>query len=39
MSDLSTFKVKATVDNSYIDDVRTGGEVYAVIEHTSLKGK
>lgn len=39
MSDLSTFKVKATVDNSYYDNVRTGGEVYAVIENTSLKGK
>ena len=39
MSDLSTFKVKATVDNSYIDYVRTGGEVYAVIEDTRLKGK
>ena len=39
MSDLSTFKVKATVDNSYIDFVRTGGEVHAVIENTRLKGK
>ena len=39
MSDLSTFKVKATVDNSYIDFVRTGGEVYAVIDNTRLKGK
>ena len=39
MSDLSTFKVKATVDNSYIDDVKTGGEVYAIIDSTSLKGK
>lgn len=39
MSDLSTFKVKATVDNSYIDYVKTGGEVYAVIENTRLKGK
>ncbi len=39
MSDLSTFKVKATVENPYIDDVRTGGEVYAVIDSTILKGK
>lgn len=39
MSDLSTFKVKATVDNSYIDYVKTGAEVYAVIENTRLKGK
>jgi HlyD family secretion protein len=39
MSDLSTFKVKATVDNSYIDFVKTGIEVYAIIDDTSLKGK
>ncbi len=39
MSDLSTFKVKATVDRPYLDDVRIGGEVYAVIDNTSLKGR
>ncbi len=39
MSDLSTFKVKATVDNSYIDNIKIGGEVYAIIDSTSLKGK
>jgi len=38
MSDLSTFKVKATVDRPYLADVRIGGEVYAVIDNTSLKG-
>jgi HlyD family secretion protein len=39
MSDLSTFKIKAAVDKRYIDDVKTGGEVYAVIDKTILKGK
>jgi HlyD family secretion protein len=39
MSDLSTFKVKATVERPYLDDVRIGGEVYAVIDNIRLKGK
>jgi HlyD family secretion protein len=39
MSDLSTFKVKGSVDNRYIDRVKTGGEVYAVIDNMRLKGK
>ena len=39
MSDLSSFKVRAIVDNSYRDDVRTGGEVYAIVENTRRKGK
>jgi HlyD family secretion protein len=39
MSDLSTFKVKGSVDNRYIDRVQTGGEVYAVIDNMRLKGK
>lgn len=39
MSDLSTFKVKATVERPYFDNVRIGGEVYAVIDNTSLKGR
>ena len=38
MSDLSTFKVKATIDNPYIDQVKTGGEVYALVDNTSLRG-
>jgi HlyD family secretion protein len=38
MSDLSTFKVKGSVDNRYIDQVKTGGEVYAVIENSRQKG-
>jgi HlyD family secretion protein len=39
MSDLSSFKVKAIVDNSYRDNVKTGGEVYAIVENISRKGK
>ena len=39
MSDLSTFKVKATIDNPYIGQVKTGGEVYALVDNTSLRGK
>lgn len=39
MSDLSTFKVKATIDNPYIGEVKIGGEVYALVDNTSLKGK
>ncbi|HBE39762.1 MAG TPA: hypothetical protein DDW27_00870 [Bacteroidales bacterium] len=39
MSDLSTFKVKATIDNPYISQVKIGGEVYALINNTSLRGK
>lgn len=39
MSDLSTFKVKGSVDNRYIDDVKTGGEVYAIVDHLRLTGK
>jgi HlyD family secretion protein len=39
MSDLSTFKIKGSVDNSYIDNVKTGGEVYAIIDRIRLKGK
>ena len=39
MSDLSTFKIKGSVDNRYLDDVKTGGDVYAVVEHMRLKGK
>jgi len=39
MSDLSSYKVKATIDNPYISQVKTGGEVYALLDNTSLKGK
>ena len=39
MSDLSTYKIMGSVDNKYMESVKTGGEVYAIIEHTRLKGK
>ncbi len=39
MSDLSTFKIIASVENRYLDDVKTGGEVYAIIDRLRLKGK
>ena len=39
MSDMSTFKIVASVENRYLDDVKTGGDVYAIIEHLRLKGK
>ncbi len=39
MSDMSTFKIVASVDHRYIDDVKTGGEVYAIIDRLRLKGK
>jgi HlyD family secretion protein len=39
MSDMSTFKIKGSIDNRFIDNVKTGGEVYAIIENIRLKGK
>jgi HlyD family secretion protein len=39
MSDMSTFKIVASVDNQYLDDVKTGGDVYAIIDRLRLKGK
>ncbi len=39
MSDLSTFKIKGSIDNRYIEQVKTGGEVYAVVDHQRLKGR
>lgn len=39
MSDLSTFKIKATIDNPYVNLVKTGGEVYALVNDISLRGK
>jgi HlyD family secretion protein len=39
MSDMSTFKIVASVDRRYLDDVKTGGDVYAIIDHLRLKGK
>jgi HlyD family secretion protein len=39
MSDLSTFKIIASVENRFLDDVKTGGDVYAIIDRLRLKGK
>jgi HlyD family secretion protein len=39
MSNLSSYKINGTTDNKYIDLVKTGGEVYAMIDHARLKGK
>ncbi|NLA49033.1 MAG: efflux RND transporter periplasmic adaptor subunit [Bacteroidales bacterium] len=39
MSDPSTFKIKATIDNPYVSQVKTGGEVYALVDDISLRGK
>jgi HlyD family secretion protein len=39
MSDMSTFKIVASVDNRYLDDVKTGGDVYVIIDRLRLKGK
>jgi HlyD family secretion protein len=39
MSDMSTFKIVASVDNRYLDDVKTGGDIYAIIDRLRLKGK
>jgi HlyD family secretion protein len=39
MSDMSTFKIVASVDRGYLDDVKTGGDVYAIIDRLRLKGK
>lgn len=39
MSDLSSFKIKASLDNRFIDDIKTGGEVYATIENKRVKGR
>jgi len=39
MSDMSTFKVVASIDNRYLEDVKTGGDVYAIIDRLRLKGK
>jgi HlyD family secretion protein len=39
MSDMSTFKIVASVDNRYLDDVKTGGDVYAIVDRLRMKGK
>jgi HlyD family secretion protein len=39
MSDLSTYKVKCSIDEKLSDNVKTGGEAYAIIDNVRLKGK
>lgn len=39
MSDLSTFKIKSSIDNKYGDLLKTGGDVFAIIDNARLKGK
>ena len=39
MSDMSTFKIVASVDHKYLEDVKIGGDVYAIIDRLRLKGK
>jgi HlyD family secretion protein len=39
MSDLSTYKIKCAVDNKFEDHLKTGGLVYAVIDHARLRGR
>jgi HlyD family secretion protein len=39
MSDLSTYKIKCSIDNQHVENLKTGGEVYAILDHSRLKGK
>jgi HlyD family secretion protein len=39
MSDLSTYKIKGSIDNKHLESIKTGGMVYAIIDDTRLKGK
>ena len=39
MSDLSTFKIKCSIDNQYVENLKTGGEVFAIFDPARLKGK
>lgn len=39
MSDLSSFKIKATINDEYSGMVKTGKEVIALIDHEMLSGK
>ncbi len=38
MSNLSSFKVKGSIEDKYADMVKTGGSVYVLIDKESLKG-
>jgi HlyD family secretion protein len=39
MSDLSTYKIKCSIDNKFQDRLKTGGEVFAVLDHARLRGR
>jgi HlyD family secretion protein len=39
MSDLSTYKIKSSIDNKYVEELKTGGDVFAIIDNARLKGK
>ena len=39
MSDLSTYKIKSSIENKYAEDMKTGGEVFAIIDHDRIRGK
>ena len=39
MSDLSTYKIKSSIENKYVEELKTGGEVFAIIDNARLKGK
>lgn len=39
MSDLSTYKIKSTIDTRYVEELKTGGEVFAIVDNARLKGK
>lgn len=39
MSDLSTYKIKCSIDNKFVETLKTGGEVYAIVDHSKLRGK
>ncbi len=39
MSDLSNYKIKSTIDSKYVEKLKTGGDVYAIVDNARLKGK
>jgi HlyD family secretion protein len=39
MSDLTTYKIRATIDDNQADVIKTGKDVYALIDRTRLQGK
>jgi HlyD family secretion protein len=38
MSDLSTYKIMGSAENKYLENLKTGGEVYTILENVRLKG-